>query len=82
VGPRGMRATGGTRGAGREAFGSGHLQRCLGSRGILPSCAPRGAFGTPGLRKEASPGKRVAAAAAGVGGGGVEIFFFSVCVLG
>ena len=42
-----MRATGGTRGAGGEAFGSGHLQRCLGSRGNLPSCAPRGAFGAP-----------------------------------
>ena len=74
MGHRGMRATGGTRDAGGEAFGSGHLKRCLGSRVDLPSCAPPGAFGTPGLRKEVSLRE---AAAGGVGGaGGGEIFFF------
>ena len=78
MGHRGMRATGGTRDAGGEAFGSGHLKRCLGSRGDLPFCAPPGAFGTPGLRKEVSLRE---AAAGGVGGaGGGEIFFPPVFV--
>ena len=75
MGRWGMRATGGTRGAGGEAFGPGHLQRCLGSRDGLPSSAPRGGLRDP-LASERRRPQGEAAAAPGVGGaGGAEIFF-------
>lgn len=41
-----MRGTGG-RGARGEAFGSRHLQRCLGLENGLPLCAPRGGLRDP-----------------------------------
>ena len=42
----------GIEGAEGEAFGSGQLQGCLGSKEVLPLCAGWGAFGSPGLPRK------------------------------
>ena len=87
AGSRALAGDRGTRGAGGEAFGSGHLQGCLGSGEAPPLLRPPGGLralwppreGEAPRQGRGGGGEVVMAAAGGGGGaGGGGEFFFSV----